>query len=110
MSDWFRVCDAVVLQDSVGVCAKIEQQQIAVFYSQRANKWFAINNFDPFSHANVLSRGLIGTLKGQWVVASPMYKQHFNLETGQCLEDPNVRISVYEARENQGQIEVCCSS
>ena len=106
MSHWLTVCPIKQLHDSVGVCAKIHQQQVAIFHSLRAKKLFAIHNFDPFCRANVLSRGLIGTLQGQWVIASPMYKQHFNLETGQCLEDPNIWIPVYEVREHEGQIEV----
>jgi nitrite reductase (NADH) small subunit len=43
----------------------------------------------------VLSRGIVGDLKGEVVVASPVYKQHFNLASGQCLEDPAVSVSVF---------------
>jgi NAD(P)H-dependent nitrite reductase small subunit len=55
----------------------------------------AIGNHDPFSRANVLSRGIVGDLKGELVVASPVYKQHFSLASGRCLEDPSVRLQVY---------------
>ena len=51
-----------------------------------------MGNLDPFSRANVLSRGIVGDLKGELVVASPVYKQHFSLRTGQCVEDPDVRV------------------
>ena len=46
----------------------------------------------------MLSRGIFGDLKGELVVASPVYKQHFSLATGQCLEDPLVRVPVFAAR------------
>jgi nitrite reductase (NADH) small subunit len=53
-----------------------------------------------------LSRGLIGDLQGQPVVASPLYKQHFNLKTGACLEDENVVIPAYAVRIANGRVEV----
>ena len=37
-------------------------------------------------------------LDDQITVASPMYKQHFNLQTGQCLEDETVSIPVYKTQ------------
>jgi len=49
---------------------------------------FAIGNYDPASDANVLSRGIVGDIGGEIVVASPIYKQHFSLITGRCLEEP----------------------
>jgi len=59
---------------------------------------YALGNHDPFSRANVLSRGIVGDLKGELVVASPVLKQHFSLVSGQCLEDPSVRVPVFPAR------------
>jgi nitrite reductase (NADH) small subunit len=41
---------------------------------------FAIDNYDPNSQAAVLSRGLVGSLGERIVVASPIYKQHFDLQ------------------------------
>jgi nitrite reductase (NADH) small subunit len=46
----------------------------------------------------VLSRGIVGDVKGELVVASPVYKQHFSLTSGKCLEDPEVRVLVYPVR------------
>ena len=66
---------------------------------------YLIDNHDPFSKANVLSRGIVGDLKGHNVVASPIYKQHFCLETGKCLEE-DTQIPVYKVRENAGKVEV----
>ena len=46
----------------------------------------------------MLSRGILGDVKGQLVVASPLYKQHFSLETGACLEEEGVQVEVYPVR------------
>lgn len=97
-SQWVDICSIDALQPDSGVCALLEGKQIAIFYMPKIEKIYAIDNFDPFGKANVLSRGLIGDLNGEPVVASPLYKQHFNLETGQCLEDDEVRIAAYSVR------------
>ncbi len=92
---WIDVCGIDDLQPDSGVCALVEGLQVAIFYLPGPQAVYAVGNFDPFSGANVLSRGIVGDLGGQPMVASPMYKQHFNLATGVCLEDDNVKIPVY---------------
>ncbi|MDH6616684.1 NAD(P)H-dependent nitrite reductase small subunit [Streptomyces sp. SAI-135] len=59
---------------------------------------YAVDNRDPFSGAAVLSRGLTGSAQGRPFVASPLLKQRFDLETGECLDDESVRIATYEVR------------
>ncbi len=100
------VCQFDDFIDNVGVCVLVNDKQIAIFRLSGSSKLYAIDNLDPFSHANVLSRGMCGDLKGQPVVASPIYKQHFNLNTGQCLEDESVKITVYPIRIINGNIQV----
>ena len=97
MSAWVAVCRLEDIVPNTGVCALVGERQIAVFRLDD-DSVFAIENRDPFSRANVLSRGIVGDLKGEVAVASPVYKQHFNLATGQCMEDPDVRIAVFPAR------------
>jgi NAD(P)H-dependent nitrite reductase small subunit len=89
------------LQDIVpncGVCTLVEGEQVAIFRIGSGlsdDRVFALGNTDPFSGANVLSRGIVGDLKGELVVASPVYKQHFSLVTGRCIEDETVCVPVY---------------
>mgnify|MGYP005756484013 CR=1 FL=1 len=45
---------------------------------------------------SLIVSGIVGDLKGQPVVASPIYKQHFRLEDGQCLEDESVRLRTWK--------------
>ena len=97
---WHRVCDLEDILPNAGVCALIDGLQIAVF--RVANELFAIDNGDPASGANVLSRGIVGDLKGELVVASPLYKHHYSLRTGRCLEDPDTPVCVYPVRVAQG--------
>ncbi|MBL4637750.1 MAG: nitrite reductase small subunit NirD, partial [Proteobacteria bacterium] len=74
MSDWIDVCGFDDLQPNSGVCALVEDKQVAIFYMPEQNEVFAINNYDPFGEAYVLSRGLIGDINGVAMVASPLYK------------------------------------
>ena len=63
---------------------------------------FAIGNFDPFSKAFVLCRGIVGDKGGVPKIASPIYKQTFDLRTGQCLEDPRVRVPPTRSASSAG--------
>ncbi len=94
-----KICHVSDLIPNSGVCALLTEsghdEQIAIFYlPSTPEKVFAVSNWDPIGEANVLSRGIIGNIDDELVVASPLYKQHFNLRTGQCIED-EVTIKTY---------------
>jgi len=103
VQDWVAVCGLDDIVPNTGVCALVGGQQVAVFRLDD-DSVYALSNHDPFSRANVLSRGIVGDLKGELVVASPVYKQHFSLASGQCLEDPQVRVPVFAARLENGTV------
>jgi NAD(P)H-dependent nitrite reductase small subunit len=103
---WEDVCCVDDLIENIGVCALVGGRQIAIFRLGNQDSLFAIDNHDPFSEANVLSRGVVGDLKGQLVIASPIYKQHFNLKTGQCLEDETVKLDVFKVRVVDGVVQI----
>ena len=109
MARWQNVCSVDDLQPDSGVCALVRGLQVAIFYMPKDETIYAINNYDPFGSANVLSRGIIGDLNGQPVVASPLYKQNFNLQTGVCLEDETVTIPAYPVRIENGSVQVSIS-
>ena len=90
---------------NTGVCALIEDRQVAVF-RLRDDRVLAISNFDPFSQAHVLSRGLVGDKGGVVKVASPLYKQSFSLETGTVLGDDTVRVPTYATEVTDGMVRV----
>ncbi len=99
---WTPVCALEDILPESGVAAWVDSREIAVFRVRDAV--YAIGNLDPASGANVLARGIVGALGGEIVVASPMYKQHFSLITGLCLEDPALCVPAYLARVVEGQI------
>ena len=106
MSQWIDVCGVDDLVANSGVCALVEQTQVAIFYMPEDDAVYAINNYDPFSLINILSRGLIGDIQGEPMVSSPIYKQHFSLKTGLCLEDDTVKVDSYAIRIQGERVEV----
>jgi nitrite reductase (NADH) small subunit len=105
---WQTVCEQGDLVSNSGVVVWLDGAQVALFYlpSAHGKTLYAIDNHDPQSGANVIGRGLVGSLKGDLVVASPIYKQHFRLEDGSCLEYPQQRLRVWPVRLNGGVVEV----
>ncbi|WP_338898386.1 nitrite reductase small subunit NirD [Streptomyces sp. TG1A-60] len=95
---WFTVCDLTLLIPGRGVAALLPDGNQAALFLDRAGRLYAVDNRDPFSGAAVLSRGLTGACQGRPFVASPLLKQRFDLESGQCLDDDSVRIATYEIR------------
>lgn len=106
---WTAVCTVRDIVPNTGVCALVDDRQIAVFRIGRGEEVYAIDNFDPNSQAAVLSRGLVGNLGDRLVVASPIYKHHFDLRTGECLEAPEHSVNAYGARVYDGKVWVAAS-
>ena len=104
-NNWLAVCRLDQILPNTGVCALLEGEQVAVFHvDDGQSRVFAIHNYDPNAGAAVLARGLVGNLAERIVVASPIYKHHFDLQTGECLEAPEHSVSAYPARIADGQI------
>ncbi|WP_353650537.1 nitrite reductase small subunit NirD [Nakamurella sp. A5-74] len=82
---WVRVCPVDALTMERGAAALVDGIQIALFRLADGNV-HAVQHRDPFSGANVLARGIVGSRQGEPTVASPMYKQVFSLRTGRCLD------------------------
>jgi nitrite reductase (NADH) small subunit len=98
---WTPVCALQQIPVSGGVNALVHGEQVAVFRT-RDEKLFAVSNFDPFTKANVISRGIVGSAKRDgrdvYKVASPLLKHNFDLETGQSFDDPSVFLKVYSVK------------
>ncbi len=102
---WVDVCPLAKLIPGRGVCALVGAHQVAV-YMVSADEVYALSNFDPFSQAFVLSRGIVGSRGDRVKVASPVYKQSFDLRTGECLDDASVSIPTFDVRVEGGVVQV----
>jgi nitrite reductase (NADH) small subunit len=102
---WTPICDFAAMLPERGVCALVDGRQVAVFRTYEGSV-HALDNLDPFSGAYVLSRGIVGTRKGEPTVASPLHKQVFSLVSGTCLDEGEVSVPVYSVRVADGRVEV----
>lgn len=105
--DWLTICNIDDITKNTGVCADFNGKQVAIFHMKTlsdsdavisTSQVKAICNLDPFSKSSVLSRGLITEKDSKYFVASPLLKQEFCLDTGQCQQDDSVAINIYKAR------------
>ncbi|AMM25778.1 nitrite reductase small subunit NirD [Variovorax sp. PAMC 28711] len=103
---WTAVCAATDILPDTGVCALVEGVHVAIFRIGAAGPFFAIDNVDPKSQASVLSRGLVGSLGDRIVVASPLYKNHFDLRNGECLEAPEHSVRAHAVRVEDGRVQI----
>lgn len=102
---WVAICAFDRLLPERGVAALVEGEQVAVFRTFDG-MLYAIGNQDPFSGAFVLSRGIVGSRGAVPTVASPLFKQAFDLRTGRCIGDPDVAVAVHDVRCRDGVVEV----
>ena len=103
--EWHDVCAIDDVAPGTGLSVQVAGEHIALIRT-RAGQLAALSNFDPFSQAFVIARGVVRDRAGIPEVASPIYEQSFCLETGECLEDKNVRLAVFPVRVLGGRIQV----
>lgn len=98
-SSYEPVCRLDRIEVEGGVAALVDGEAVAVFRTHD-DAVYALSNYDPFSQASVLARGIVGTktVGDDEVpfVASPMHKQAFDLRTGRCLDDETVSVPTYD--------------
>jgi nitrite reductase (NADH) small subunit len=102
---WTQVCQVDALPVDRGAAALIDNRQVALF-RLASGEVYAVGHRDPFSAANVMARGLVGTRGDVPTVASPVYKQVFDLRTGRCLDDESVALGSWSVRVVDGIVEV----
>ena len=107
---WVDVCALDELVPDRGVAALVGEFQVALFRLSEdpgtGEALHAVSNYDPFSQAYVISRGIVGSHGDVPKVASPVFKQSFDLRTGECLDDPSVRIPTFPVRVVGARVEV----
>lgn len=113
----FVICPVSALTVERGAAALLpDGTQIAVFLLEDGSV-YAVQQRDPYSGTNILSRGLVGSHlvpgrdgHGGVVVptlASPMYKQVWNLDTGEVIDAGGgdaLPIGVFDVQVRDGQV------
>jgi nitrite reductase (NADH) small subunit len=103
---WVDVCRWDDLIPDRGVCALVGPYQVAIFRLSADDQFYGLSNYDPFSRAYVMSRGIVGSKGDTPKVSSPLYKQGFDLRTGECLDDPSVSVMAFPVRAVDGRVQV----
>jgi len=106
---WRALCSRADLVANSGVVAWVDGAQVALFYlphESSGKQLYAVDNRDPKSGANIIGRGIIGSLAGDLVIAAPLYKQHYRLEDGSCLEYPEQQLRTWPVRLQGDRVEI----
>jgi len=93
-----KVCSLSDLIENSGVCALVNGVQVALFQLKDPTghvSIYALSNWDPIGRANVMYRGLLGSIGEEPVICSPLYKQHYSLLSGKCFENDEAQLNVF---------------
>ncbi len=101
---WHPVCRLEDLEPAWGEAALVAGRQVALF--RTGPGVFAVAQADPATGANVIARGILGSRGARPTIASPLHKEVYDLETGQCLSATGLRIDTFGTRIVDGVIEV----
>ena len=99
---WQAVCDLDAIPAQAGIGARLGERQIALFrFGERV---YALDNREPGSAANVLSRGLLGDVGGEPVVISPLYKQRIRLRDGWPCDGSEQAVRARPVKVENGKV------
>ena len=102
---WYPVCPFVRLPVDRAVCVLVRGEQVALVRTLE-DRLYAVDNQDPLTGAMVLSRGIVGSRGDRDVLVSPLHKQAYLLESGECLDLPDAWLRVHDVRVVAGAVEV----
>ncbi|VXC61826.1 Nitrite reductase (NAD(P)H) small subunit [Arthrobacter sp. 9AX] len=102
---WQRVCLVDDLEPAWGEAALVAGRQIALFRTG-ASEVFAVAQEDPATGAHVMARGILGSRGARPTIASPLHKEVYDLETGECFSTPNLSIAAFRTRIVDGFVEI----
>lgn len=102
---WHRVCAVEDLELAWGEAALIAGRQVALFRTG-PGEVFAVAHEDPATGAHVMARGILGSRGSRPTIASPLHKEVYDLETGECFGTAAVRLETFSTRISDGFVEV----
>ncbi|UEL29676.1 nitrite reductase small subunit NirD [Pseudarthrobacter sp. L1SW] len=105
VSGWHTVCRVDDLELAWGEAALVAGRQVALFRTG-ANEVFAVAHEDPATGAHVMARGILGSRGARPTIASPLHKEVYDLETGECFSSPDLSLATFRTRIAGGVIEI----
>ena len=102
---WHSVCRVEDLEPSWGEAALVEGRQVALFRTG-ATEVFAVAHQDPATGAHVMARGILGSRGERPTIASPLHKEVYDLETGECFSTPGLGLATFRTRIADGIVEI----
>lgn len=99
-NEWTHVGSRADLVPGAGIGARLGDRQVAIFCIPELDQpLYAVDNYCPISGVHIIARGIVGDIESEPVVATPLYKKHFSLLDGRCVEAPDgYRLNVYAVR------------
>lgn len=99
-----EVCTLADLERDWGEVALVGDRQIAVFRMQD-DTVYACDHADPNSGALVMARGIVGeTVDGVPTLASPLYKEVYDLRDGTCRSGAEFTLPVHPVDVRDGRV------
>lgn len=99
---WQEVCQLEEIPEQAGIGARLGNLQIALF--RFGQTIYALDNHEPGSDANVLSRGILGDAGGEPVVISPLYKQRIRLRDGRQYDSGEPVVRAWPVKVEAGKV------
>jgi nitrite reductase [NAD(P)H], large subunit/nitrite reductase [NAD(P)H], small subunit len=99
---WQAICDLSAIPAQAGIGARLGEMQIALF--RFGDKVYALDNLEPGSQANVLSRGLLGDVSGEPIVISPLYKRRIRLRDGRQCDNGESVVRAWPVKVEDGKV------
>lgn len=101
---WHRVCPVTDLEPAWGEAALVAGRQVALFRTE--DGVYAVAQEDPATGAHVMARGILGSKGSRLTIASPLHKEVYDLETGECFSTPGLGLATFRTRLTGGWVEV----
>jgi nitrite reductase (NADH) small subunit len=104
-AEWTSVCALDRLEPLWGEAALIDGVQVALVLLPDGSL-FAVSNQDPATGSFVMSRGIVGSRGARPTLASPLHKQVYDLETGECFTSADYALRTFPVRVDHGTVQV----
>lgn len=102
MKPWQAICPLEAIPEQAGIGALLGDLQIALF--RFGQSIYALDNREPGSDAQVLSRGILGDVAGEPVVISPLYKQRIRLRDGRQVDSGEQAVRAWPVKVVDGKV------